>query len=70
MTNPHYVRCIKPNRTKTAWEFDAKHVLSQLKACGILETVKISCSGYPSRWTYEDFASRYVNWRLGSRDGF
>lgn len=26
---------------------------------GILETVKISCSGYPSRWSYEDFASRY-----------
>lgn len=60
MTNPHYVRCIKPNRTKTAWEFDSKHVLSQLKACGILETVKISCAGYPSRWSYEDFASRYV----------
>ncbi|KAF8309801.1 hypothetical protein DL93DRAFT_1692801 [Clavulina sp. PMI_390] len=59
MTNPHYVRCIKPNRAKKAWEFDSKHVLSQLRACGILETVRISCSGYPSRWTYQEFASRY-----------
>jgi myosin-5 len=58
MTNPHYVRCIKPNREKKAWEFDSKHVLSQLRACGILETVRISCAGYPSRWTFDDFASR------------
>lgn len=34
-------------------------VLSQLQACGVLETVKISCAGYPTRWTYEEFASRY-----------
>lgn len=60
MTNPHYVRCIKPNRAKKAWEFDSKHVLSQLRACGILETVRISCAGYPSRWTFDDFASRWV----------
>lgn len=58
MTNPHYVRCIKPNREKKAWEFDSKHVLSQLRACGILETVRISCAGYPSRWKFDDFASR------------
>jgi myosin-5 len=34
-------------------------VLSQLRACGVLETVRISCAGYPTRWTYEEFALRY-----------
>ncbi|KAH3682256.1 hypothetical protein WICPIJ_006766 [Wickerhamomyces pijperi] len=58
-TNVHYIRCIKPNEEKTAWKFDPLMVLSQLRACGVLETIKISCAGFPSRWTYEEFASRY-----------
>ncbi|KAI9315178.1 P-loop containing nucleoside triphosphate hydrolase protein [Dichotomocladium elegans] len=58
-TNVHYIRCIKPNEAKVAWEFDANMVLSQLRACGVLETIRISCAGYPSRWTFEDFAERY-----------
>lgn len=58
-TNVHYIRCIKPNEEKAAWKFDPLMVLSQLRACGVLETIKISCAGFPSRWTYEEFASRY-----------
>ena len=58
-TNAHYIRCIKPNEAKTAWEFDPPMVLAQLKACGVLETIRISCAGYPTRWTYEEFAERY-----------
>ena len=58
-TNVHYIRCIKPNEAKEAWKFEGPMVLSQLQACGVLETVKISCAGYPTRWTYEEFASRY-----------
>jgi myosin-5 len=58
-TNVHYIRCIKPNEDKEAWKFDPLMVLSQLRACGVLETIKISCAGFPSRWTYEEFASRY-----------
>lgn len=58
-TNVHYIRCIKPNEEKTAWKFDPLMVLSQLRACGVLETIKISCAGFPSRWTYEEFGSRY-----------
>ncbi|TGZ81077.1 putative class V myosin [Ascodesmis nigricans] len=58
-TNVHYIRCIKPNEAKVAWKFEGPMVLSQLQACGVLETVKISCAGYPTRWTYEEFASRY-----------
>lgn len=70
-TNVHYIRCIKPNEAKVAWKFEGPMVLGQLQACGVLETVKISCAGYPTRWTYEEFASRYYmlvhsdNWKSG-----
>ncbi|KAJ3558053.1 hypothetical protein NM688_g1142 [Phlebia brevispora] len=59
MTNVHYIRCIKPNEAKRAWEFTPSQVLGQLRACGVLETIRISCAGYPTRWTYEEFAERY-----------
>jgi myosin V len=58
MTNVHYIRCIKPNEAKKAWEFTPAQVLGQLRACGVLETIRISCAGYPTRWTYEEFAER------------
>jgi myosin-5 len=58
-TEVHYIRCIKPNEGKEAWKFEGPMVLSQLRACGVLETVRISCAGYPTRWTYDDFCMRY-----------
>ncbi|ORZ05110.1 P-loop containing nucleoside triphosphate hydrolase protein, partial [Absidia repens] len=58
-TNVHYIRCIKPNEAKAAWEFEPNMVLAQLRACGVLETIRISCSGYPTRWTFNDFVERY-----------
>lgn len=58
VTNVHYIRCIKPNEQKRPWEFSPQQVLGQLRACGVLETIRISCAGYPSRWTYEEFAER------------
>lgn len=57
-TNAHYIRCIKPNEAKVAWQFEPPLVLSQLQACGVLETIRISCAGYPTRWTFEEFAER------------
>jgi len=58
-TDAHYIRCIKPNEGKEAWKFEGPMVLSQLRACGVLETVRISCAGYPTRWIYDDFCMRY-----------
>ncbi|KAJ8966303.1 hypothetical protein NQ314_003568 [Rhamnusium bicolor] len=46
-TTPHYVRCIKPNDTKTAFEFNSKRAVQQLRACGVLETIRISSAGFP-----------------------
>ncbi|XP_070707241.1 unconventional myosin-Vb [Pempheris klunzingeri] len=58
-TTPHYVRCIKPNDDKESFSFDSRRAVQQLRACGVLETIRISAAGYPSRWTYPDFFSRY-----------
>ena len=58
-TNVHYIRCIKPNPNKEAWKFENLMVLSQLRACGVLETIKISCAGFPSRWTFDEFVQRF-----------
>lgn len=58
-TTPHYVRCIKPNDEKLPFEFDSKRIVQQLRACGVLETIRISAQSYPSRWTYLEFYSRY-----------
>ncbi|XP_041794288.1 unconventional myosin-Vc isoform X1 [Chelmon rostratus] len=58
-TTPHYVRCIKPNDEKLQFEYDSRRVVQQLRACGVLETIRISAQSYPSRWTYIEFYSRY-----------
>ena len=39
--------------------YDCQRVVEQLRACGVLETVRISAAGYPSRWGYKDFYQRY-----------
>ncbi|XP_068459809.1 unconventional myosin-Va-like [Clinocottus analis] len=58
-TTPHYVRCIKPNDDKSPFIMDPVRAVQQLRACGILETIRISAAGFPSRWTYQEFFSRY-----------
>ncbi|GAB6032023.1 myosin I [Chamberlinius hualienensis] len=58
-TTPHYVRCIKPNDGKESFSFDPKRAVQQLRACGVLETIRISAAGFPSRWSYQDFFNRY-----------
>ena len=49
-TTPHYIRCIKPNDEKMAFTFEPKRAIQQLRACGVLETIRISAAGYPSRY--------------------
>lgn len=54
-----YVCLLQPNDNKTAFEWDAFKIVQQLRACGVLETVRISAAGFPSRWKYEEFIDRY-----------
>ena len=39
--------------------FEPQRAVQQLRACGVLETVRLSAAGYPSRWTYNEFFQRY-----------
>ncbi|XP_063715217.1 unconventional myosin-XV-like isoform X2 [Symsagittifera roscoffensis] len=57
--NPFFVRCIKPNNTKSHKEFDRQLVVAQLNYLGILETIKIRKLGYPIRMYFAAFINRY-----------
>ncbi|CAL8261416.1 unnamed protein product [Merluccius merluccius] len=58
-TTPHYVRCIKPNDHKAPFTLEPMRTVQQLRSCGVLETIRISAAGFPSRWTYQEFFNRY-----------
>ncbi|XP_054870155.1 unconventional myosin-X [Amphiprion ocellaris] len=58
-SNPYFIRCIKPNTHKMPDQFDQTVVLNQLRYSGMLETVKIRCTGFPIRRPFQDFCSRY-----------
>ncbi|XP_038613134.1 myosin-7B isoform X2 [Tachyglossus aculeatus] len=58
-TQPHFVRCIIPNETKTPGTMDAFMVLHQLRCNGVLEGIRICRKGYPNRILYADFKQRY-----------
>ncbi|XP_034050986.1 unconventional myosin-X [Thalassophryne amazonica] len=59
VSNPFFIRCIKPNMEKNPNIFDPEVVLNQLRYSGMLETVKIRRAGFPVRRTFKDFFSRY-----------
>ncbi|XP_051835143.1 myosin-7B [Antechinus flavipes] len=58
-TQPHFVRCIVPNETKTPGVMDAFLVLHQLRCNGVLEGIRICRQGFPNRLLYMDFRQRY-----------
>uniref|UniRef100_A0A8C3I570 Myosin heavy chain n=1 Tax=Chrysemys picta bellii TaxID=8478 RepID=A0A8C3I570_CHRPI len=58
-TQPHFVRCIIPNETKTPGAMDAFLVLHQLRCNGVLEGIRICRKGFPNRLLYADFKQRY-----------
>ncbi|OLY79192.1 Myosin-2B [Smittium mucronatum] len=59
LTELHYIRCIKSNTDKEPWKFEPSLIVSQLRSCGVLETIKISKAGYPSRINIHEFNDRY-----------
>ncbi|XP_076004168.1 unconventional myosin-XV [Genypterus blacodes] len=57
--NSYFVRCIKPNHHKEPGVFDMDLINTQLRYCGIFETILIRKDGYPIRFPFYDFLSRY-----------
>ena len=64
-TAPHYIRCLKPNDELLPDEFDPKQIVEQLRYSGVLEAVRVSRAGYPTRYPHDVFVSRY--YILGGR---
>nr|XP_057942907.1 unconventional myosin-XIX isoform X2 [Doryrhamphus excisus] len=58
-TTPHYTRCIKPNSDCKPSIFRKEEVITQLEACGIVETIHISAAGFPIRIPFKCFMQRY-----------
>uniref|UniRef100_A0A3Q3FVJ3 Myosin, heavy chain 7B, cardiac muscle, beta a n=1 Tax=Labrus bergylta TaxID=56723 RepID=A0A3Q3FVJ3_9LABR len=58
-TQPHFVRCIIPNETKTPGIMDPFMVLHQLRCNGVLEGIRICRKGFPNRILYAEFKQRY-----------
>ena len=57
--DPFYVRCIKPNETKSSQIFDEEKVKTQVFYLGLLENVRVRRAGFAYRLTYEKFMNRY-----------
>ena len=83
-TEPHYIRCVKPNSLLKPAIFENQNVLQQLRCgvsfccCwhfrllqtsnispdivfsqGVMEAIRISCAGYPTRRTFLEFIDRF-----------
>ncbi|NP_001288468.1 myosin-6-like [Zea mays] len=58
-TEPHYIRCIKPNNVLKPAIFENSNVLQQLRCGGVLEAIRISCLGYPTRRRFDEFVDRF-----------
>uniref|UniRef100_A0A0E0M7C0 Myosin motor domain-containing protein n=1 Tax=Oryza punctata TaxID=4537 RepID=A0A0E0M7C0_ORYPU len=58
-TEPHYIRCVKPNSLNYPRKFENGSVLQQLRSGGVLEAIRISLAGYPTRRSYTEFVDRF-----------
>jgi myosin-5 len=58
-TVPHYIRCLKPNDELAPDYFEPKDIVEQLRCGGVLEAVRVSRAGYPTRYPHDVFMARY-----------
>ncbi|KAJ0515798.1 putative myosin ATPase [Helianthus annuus] len=58
-TEPHYIRCVKPNNQLKPAIFENVNILQQLRCGGVLEAIRISCAGYPTRRPFYEFINRF-----------
>ncbi|XP_057512502.1 myosin-11-like isoform X2 [Actinidia eriantha] len=58
-TEPHYIRCVKPNNLLKPAIFENVNIMQQLRCGGVLEAIRISCAGYPTRKTFFEFLNRF-----------
>ncbi|KAG8390828.1 hypothetical protein BUALT_Bualt01G0124100 [Buddleja alternifolia] len=56
---PHYIRCVKPNNLLKPSVFENANIMQQLRCGGVLEAIRISCAGYPTRRPFFEFINRF-----------
>nr|KAJ3423287.1 Unconventional myosin-Ie [Polyrhizophydium stewartii] len=74
---PSYVRCIKPNETKRAKDWDSKRVEHQVRYLNLKENIKVRRAGFCYRNTFDKFLRRFAiltretfpSWRGSAQDG-
>lgn len=59
-TEPHFVRCLKPNHLKKPNLFDGNLALRQLRYAGLFEAIRIRQSGYAYRVTHGTFVRHFI----------
>jgi len=67
-TNPHFIRCVKPNSEKVGNLFTAQMILDQLRYAGLLEVCRIRQIGYPVRKEFKHFYRRYIPLAAHAKD--
>ncbi|KAG8487089.1 hypothetical protein CXB51_020641 [Gossypium anomalum] len=58
-TEPHYIRCVKPNNQLKPAIFENQNIMQQLRCGGVLEAIRISMAGYPTRKPFFEFINRF-----------
>jgi len=58
-TEVQYVRCIKPNKNKSASEVNNAMVVDQLRCAGVIEAIKVCRAGFPARMPLKEFIQRF-----------
>lgn len=74
---PHYIRCIKPNETKRARDFEDSRVKHQVEYLGLKENIRVRRAGFAFRREFSKFLRRYAiltpetwpQWRGDPRQG-
>ncbi|OAF68995.1 hypothetical protein A3Q56_03252, partial [Intoshia linei] len=69
---PSYIRCLKPNETKKAHDWDNARCSHQVEYLGLEENIKVRQAGHAYRRIYEDFVHRYkviLNLKTGQSAG-
>ncbi|ODM92471.1 Neither inactivation nor afterpotential protein C [Orchesella cincta] len=55
----HFVRCLRSNLKSTPFSFDRDLIRYQIRALGIVETIRARQLGYPRRLKFAEFLRRY-----------
>ena len=58
-TEPHYIRCLKPNDAAKPKMLTRQRLTEQLRYGGVLEAIRVARMGFPVRLPHDSFFRRY-----------